>query len=94
MAYRYEDDDYDPDLFYDDDGFDDHYYYYDDDDLDHLEFANPGGRSALRAGERTEPCPTCGRENVLTKKDVSLHYQCDRCADIAEGRMVGGMGEY
>lgn len=58
------------------------YYYYDDDDLD---FYDPGGRSALRAGERTEPCPNCDRENVLTKKDVELGYQCDACADALEG---------
>jgi len=56
---------------------------------DEIEFADPGGRSALRAATpsnpRIYPCPTCGRENVLTGKDVALGYQCDYCADVAEG---------
>ena len=54
-----------------------------------LRFADPGGRSALRAASRTnprnKPCPTCGRANRLTPRDVSLGYQCDSCADAAEG---------
>lgn len=54
-----------------------------------LMFANPGGNSALRASSgrnpRNLPCPTCGAENVLTPADVRRHYQCDDCADIAEG---------
>jgi hypothetical protein len=53
------------------------------------EFADPGGESALRAetpdNPRDRPCPSCGRENVLTRKDVELHYQCDRCAERDEG---------
>jgi hypothetical protein len=52
-------------------------------------FADPGGRSALHAAgpgnERTLPCPTCGTENVLTPADRARGYQCDRCADMAEG---------
>jgi hypothetical protein len=52
---------------------------------DRSDFAEPGGHSALRVGVRKFPCPTCGRPNALTAKDVSLHYQCDRCADAAEG---------
>jgi hypothetical protein len=52
-------------------------------------FADPGGNSALRRvtrdNPRNKPCPTCGRKNVLTPEDVSLHYQCDRCADALEG---------
>lgn len=48
------------------------------------EFADPGGRSALRAGKRDRPCPTCRQPNRLTAKDVALHYQCDTCADKAE----------
>ena len=48
-------------------------------------FANPGGRSALRVGERIYPCPTCQRPNSLTSADVKRGYQCDRCADAAEG---------
>lgn len=51
---------------------------------DRSEFADPYGESALRAGPRTEPCPTCGEPNRLTKKDVSLHYQCDQCANELE----------
>ena len=60
-----------------------------DDEDDRSEFADPGGRSALRAASernpRDLPCPTCGRENMLTPKDVALGYQCDRCADRDEG---------
>lgn len=62
---------------------------------DRSEFADPFGRSALRAGKRIYPCPTCGRENQLTAKDKKLGYQCDRCADRAEGRFgCGSMEEY
>ena len=36
------------------------------------EFEDPGGRSALRKSSRKNPkiypCPTCGRENMLTLK--------------------------
>jgi hypothetical protein len=49
-----------------------------------LEFADPGGTSALRAGNRIYPCPTCGEPNRLTAKDVKLKYQCDVCADRLE----------
>jgi hypothetical protein len=52
-------------------------------------FADPGGRSALRAGVRDQPCPTCGRPGRLTAEDVRLHYQCDSCADRAEGLVTG-----
>ena len=48
------------------------------------EFADPGGRSALRAGKRCHPCPTCKRENQLTAADVKRGYQCDHCADALE----------
>ena len=70
---------------------------YDDDfDIDEeayregrIRFADPGGRSALRAASddnpRNLPCPTCGAEDVLTPEDVANHYQCNRCADAAEG---------
>ncbi len=58
-------------------------------------FADHGGRSSLRAATasnpRCHPCPNCGRANVLTPKDVRLGYQCDRCADAAEG--CGGYSE-
>ena len=66
-------------------------FYYDDyegsgSDCD---FAELGGRSALRASNprnpRNLPCPTCGEPNRLTPADVAKHYQCDSCADAAEG---------
>ena len=57
--------------------------YYDDDNRN--DFYDPGGCSALRAGKRIYPCPTCGRKNQLTAKDKKLGYQCDHCADVAEG---------
>ena len=54
-----------------------------------LQFADPGGRSALRAANernpRNLPCPTCKEPNRLTPADVRRGYQCDRCADLAEG---------
>jgi len=63
--------------------------HYDEDGFD-PDFAEPGGRSALRAATRrnprNRPCPTCGAKNVLTPRDVALGYQCDRCADRDEGR--------
>lgn len=53
-----------------------------------IEFADPGGRSALRAASkrnpRNLPCPTCEQPNRLTPRDVQLGYQCDACADRAE----------
>lgn len=84
---------------------------YGDRDDDRIEFADPGGRSALRAattgrcpkckkhtGEMADfcrhcgnqlnprrfPCPTCRTRRVLTRQDVELGYQCDRCANRAE----------
>jgi len=60
----------------------------DDDDDFHIDFADPGGNSALRAETRTNPrnlpCPTCHEPNRLTPKDRALGYQCDSCADAAE----------
>lgn len=57
---------------------------------DRSEFADPGGRSALRAASSRNPrnrsCPTCGAENVLTPADAARGYQCDGCADRDEGR--------
>lgn len=62
--------------------------YPDDDLIDGVGFADPGGRSALRASSRSNPrnrsCPNCKRRNVLTPIDVARGYQCDRCADKAE----------
>ncbi len=64
--------------------------FYEDDLIDGVGFADPGGSSALRAATPDNPrdqlCPTCGAEDVLTRLDVARHYQCDRCADRAEGR--------
>jgi hypothetical protein len=66
-------------------------YWEEDDGID---FADPGGRSALRAATpdnpRNLPCPNCRRPNRLTPADVDQGYQCDTCADRAEGRMIGG----
>jgi len=51
-------------------------------------FANAG--SALRAptpsNPRCFPCPTCGEDDCLTAEDKRIGYQCDTCADRAEGR--------
>ncbi len=61
---------------------------YDDYDDDSPDFADPGGRSALRAAHkgnpRNLPCPNCGDKNRLTPADRALGYQCDSCADRAE----------
>jgi hypothetical protein len=62
-------------------------FYQDDEDRDM--FRDPGGRSALRAGEPKHPCPTCGRLNQLTDEDIWLGYQCDYCADALEGDYGG-----
>lgn len=56
-----------------------------DDIRDREMFREPGGRSALGPGRRIHPCPTCGRKNALTAGDKAKGYQCDRCADAAEG---------
>jgi hypothetical protein len=70
--------------YYDDHECDDDSYL-----IDGIGFADPGGRSALRAetedNPRNLPCPTCGTENVLTPADRAAGYQCDSCADQAEG---------
>jgi hypothetical protein len=64
--------------------------FYEDSGID---FADPGGNSALRAASkqnpRNLPCPTCGVANRLTPADVAQHYQCDTCADRAEGTYFG-----
>lgn len=70
-------------------GTEDEYPLYDDvDELDDLSFADPGGRSALRAATpdnpRNLPCPTCGQPNRLTPADRARGYQCDACADRDE----------
>lgn len=57
--------------------------------LKRSDFASPGGNSALRAAHsgnpRNLPCPTCGEPDRLTPADVRAGYQCDACADAAEG---------
>lgn len=67
---------------YEDYGDDDRDFDYDPD------FAEPGGRSALRAASRSNPrnlpCPTCGTPNRLTPADRARGYQCDACADAQE----------
>lgn len=59
-----------------------------DEPIDGVGFADPGGRSALRAETRTNPrnlpCPTCGEPNRLTPLDKRRGYQCDACADRDE----------
>lgn len=71
--------------------------YNPDHESDEIEFADPGGRSALRAATRGNPrnrkCPNCGRKNMLTPRDVALSYVCDICADQAEGRVGIGRAE-
>jgi hypothetical protein len=61
---------------------------------DRLRFAHPGGNSALRAAgpgnPRVHPCPNCRAPNRLTPQDRARGYQCDTCADRAEGRYGGG----
>jgi hypothetical protein len=45
--------------------------------------------SALRAAShrnpRNLPCPTCKEPDRLTAADKQRGYQCDACADRAEG---------
>jgi len=51
-------------------------------------FADPTGKSALRAASkrnpRNLPCPTCREPNRLTPADRARGYQCDACADRDE----------
>ena len=72
-----------------DEDFEDHDETREDWDDGYIAFADPGGRSALRASSdenpRDLPCPTCRRPNLLTPEDVRHGYQCDACADRAEG---------
>lgn len=82
------------DEFYEEDMYDEELCHhcaevFDDEDspIDGVGFAWEG--SALRAetedNPRNLPCPTCKRENMLTPIDERRGYQCDRCADAAEG---------
>ena len=54
------------------------------DEAPEIEFYDPGSNSALRAGVREFPCPTCKEPNRLTAEDVRLGYQCDACANALE----------
>lgn len=58
------------------------------DDWDGPVFAEPGGRSALRAATKNNPrnlpCPNCGEPNRLTPEDKRRGYQCNECADRLE----------
>ena len=60
-----------------------------DEEDDRSMFADPGGRSALRAATkdnpRNLPCPTCGKPDRLTPADRARGYQCNECADRVEG---------
>lgn len=66
----------------------------DPDNPEFIHFADPGGDSALRAATpdnpRDQPCPSCGEKDRLTPADVALGYQCNTCADKAEGKYMGG----
>ena len=65
-----------------------HDYFFDDPD-DRSMFADPHGKSALRAASKSNPrnlpCPTCKQPDRLTLADKRLGYQCDACADRDEG---------
>lgn len=98
---EYEDEDYeDGDEEDDDDDYGDEPDYDDENYLiDGVGFADPSGRSALRAttkdNPRNQPCPSCGSSNRLTPIDVSRGYQCDPCADRDEGHYGSvGYGDY
>ena len=60
-------------------------------------FADPGGESALYPetadNPRNKACGSCGKPNRLTRLDKLKGYQCDQCADRAEGKPFG-IGEY
>lgn len=73
---------------YDDDNFDGIGF---EDDGYSIRFANPGSalRAAGRGNPRNLPCPTCKAPNRLTPADRRAGYQCDSCADRAEGTYVG-----
>ena len=81
MSYEYDEDD---------DTFNEEYDFEDEDYLiDGVGFADEGGRSALRAATKNNPriypCPTCGKPDRLTLIDKQHGYQCNSCADRAEG---------
>jgi hypothetical protein len=49
------------------------------------QFSRPYSESALRAGARVHPCPTCREALRLSAADVARGYQCDSCARRDEG---------
>lgn len=61
--------------------------FYNDREYDEMQFANPGSalRAASKFNPRNLPCPTCHEPNRLTPADVRKGYQCDDCANAAEG---------
>jgi hypothetical protein len=67
-------------------------YDFDDEDIYGMNrkmlFADPGGKSALRAASKSNPrnlpCPTCHEPNRLTPADRACGYQCNTWADAAE----------
>ena len=65
-------------------------HYYDEFYEDGYWYEDTSGYSALRASSKSNPrnlpCPTCGQADRLTQADVNRHYQCDTCADYAEGK--------
>ena len=74
--------------YVDDDTYEEEYYDYEEELIDGVGFADPGGRSSLRAETKSNPrncsCPTCGTPNVLTRIDKNRGYQCNCCADAVE----------
>lgn len=57
------------------------------DDEKSPQFESPGSalRRVTKSNPRNLPCPTCKAPNRLTPADVRRGYQCDACADRAEG---------
>jgi hypothetical protein len=51
------------------------------------QFERPGSalRKSSKYNPRNLPCPTCKKPNKLTPADQAKGYQCDECADHAEG---------
>ena len=83
--------DVDDDIDYDEEYIREHGHDHGDDEdlIDGVGFADPGGKSALRAATKSNPrnlpCPTCHKPDRLTPADKRAGYQCDECADRAEG---------
>ncbi len=57
-------------------------------DGDQIQFADPTGRSSLRAASKSNPrnlpCPSCGEPDRLTPADRAQAYCCDACANRNE----------